>query len=116
MNNKTYNTIETLRRTMFRIQHNMNEQDSNTLMNAIIVLGKNQFNDDLGEVKLATTEERGEEERSWVEITTTQKETIRDYHDWLSFDNNRTGDKTKGYRHSVPSQQVNALGNFIQHA
>ena len=80
MNETTYNTIETLRRTMFKMQFNMNEADSETLMNAIIVLGKNQFNEELGEVKLSTTEERGEEPRQYVEVTETEKEVLEALH------------------------------------
>ena len=113
-NETTYNTIETLRRTMFKIQFNMNEADSNAIMNAIKVLGKNQFNEELGEVRLATTEERGEEFRRMVEVTDTQRESITAYYQWLSYDNNRTGVSTKDSQHSVTNEEVDALGELSQ--
>ena len=52
MNETTYNTIRTLRKTMFKMQFNMNGADSDTLMEAILVLKRNHFIEELGEVKL----------------------------------------------------------------
>tara|TARA_R100001530_G_scaffold91683_1_gene63725 strand:+ start:312 stop:587 length:276 start_codon:yes stop_codon:yes gene_type:complete len=69
---------------MFKIQFNMNEADSNTLMNAIKVLGKNQSNEELGEVCLSTTEERGEEARRYVEVTDTEQELLSALHNEMS--------------------------------
>lgn len=80
MNETTYNTIRTLRKTMFKMQFNMNGADSDTLMEAILVLKRNQFNEELGEVKLSTTEERGEEPRQYVEVTETEKEVLEALH------------------------------------
>ena len=99
---------------MFKIQFNMNEADSNAIMNAIKVLGNNQFNEELGEVRLATTEERGEEFRRMVEVTDTQRESITAYYQWLSHDNNRTGVSTKDSQHSVTKDEVDALGELSQ--
>ena len=102
-NNTTYNTIETLRRTMFKIQSNVSGADSNTLMNAIKVLGKNQFNAELGEVSLSTTEERGEEARRYVEVTETEKDILTALH-------NEMQHTPVGWADS----NIEVVGNFIQ--